>query len=203
MRRGHARSFEIDVFFLTTHISPNCQWPRGVTVSTLDSESSDRGSNPREAFKIGSKSADWQAWHCIAGPPSPPNTTTHKQGNTAHRQIRPKTARAGTPRTSGQNGTKAKRTQKQQNPQKANSKRNRSGAQSPAFQSVRPKIREAPPTQKGQKTHPKSKAKNTHPPQKQVQPERPGTVQTPAFQRVRPKMRRSPGTRTARKRKQK
>ena len=26
------------------------QWPRGVTVSTLDSESSDRGSNPREAF---------------------------------------------------------------------------------------------------------------------------------------------------------
>ena len=24
-------------------------WPRGVTVSTLDSESSDRGSNPREA----------------------------------------------------------------------------------------------------------------------------------------------------------
>ena len=26
--------------------------PRGVTVSTLDSESSDRGSNPREAFWI-------------------------------------------------------------------------------------------------------------------------------------------------------
>ena len=26
-------------------------WPRGVTVSTLDSESSDRGSNPREAFR--------------------------------------------------------------------------------------------------------------------------------------------------------
>ena len=26
-----------------------CSWPRGVTVSTLDSESSDRGSNPREA----------------------------------------------------------------------------------------------------------------------------------------------------------
>ena len=26
------------------------QWPRGVTISTLDSESSDRGSNPREAF---------------------------------------------------------------------------------------------------------------------------------------------------------
>ena len=25
-------------------------WPRGVTVSTLDSESSDRGSNPREVF---------------------------------------------------------------------------------------------------------------------------------------------------------
>ena len=28
-------------------------WPRGVTVSTLDSESSDRGSNPREAFQVG------------------------------------------------------------------------------------------------------------------------------------------------------
>ena len=27
-------------------------WPRGVTVSTLDSESSDRGSNPREAFML-------------------------------------------------------------------------------------------------------------------------------------------------------
>ena len=27
-----------------------CNWPRGVTVSTLDSESSNRGSNPREAF---------------------------------------------------------------------------------------------------------------------------------------------------------
>ena len=27
-------------------------WPRGVTVSTLDSESSDRGSNPREAFLL-------------------------------------------------------------------------------------------------------------------------------------------------------
>ena len=27
-------------------------WPRGVTVSTLDSESSDRGSNPREASSI-------------------------------------------------------------------------------------------------------------------------------------------------------
>ena len=27
-----------------------CNRPRGVTVSTLDSESSDRGSNPREAF---------------------------------------------------------------------------------------------------------------------------------------------------------
>ena len=27
-----------------------CSWSRGVTVSTLDSESSDRDSNPREAF---------------------------------------------------------------------------------------------------------------------------------------------------------
>ena len=30
-------------------------WPRGVTVSTLDSESSDRGSNPREAFWLATK----------------------------------------------------------------------------------------------------------------------------------------------------
>jgi hypothetical protein len=29
----------------------NVNWPRGVTVSTLDSESSDRGSDPREAFE--------------------------------------------------------------------------------------------------------------------------------------------------------
>ena len=29
-------------------------WPRGVTVSTLDSESSDRGSNPREALALDS-----------------------------------------------------------------------------------------------------------------------------------------------------
>ena len=29
---------------------PILSWPRGVTVSTLDSQSSDRGSNPREAF---------------------------------------------------------------------------------------------------------------------------------------------------------
>ena len=28
----------------------NATWPHGVTVSTLDSESSDRGSNPREAL---------------------------------------------------------------------------------------------------------------------------------------------------------
>ena len=31
-------------------IADACNWPRGVTVSTLDSESSDRGSNPREAL---------------------------------------------------------------------------------------------------------------------------------------------------------
>ena len=30
--------------------TPACTWPRGVTVSTLDSESSDRGSTPREIF---------------------------------------------------------------------------------------------------------------------------------------------------------
>jgi hypothetical protein len=29
----------------------NVNWPRGVTVSTLDSESSVRGSDPREAFE--------------------------------------------------------------------------------------------------------------------------------------------------------
>ena len=30
--------------------SMHTMWPRGVTVSTLDSESSNRGSNPREAL---------------------------------------------------------------------------------------------------------------------------------------------------------
>ena len=30
--------------------APSSTWPRGVTVSTLDPESSDRSSNPREAF---------------------------------------------------------------------------------------------------------------------------------------------------------
>ena len=33
-------------------IPPTDIWPRGVTVSTLDSESSDRGSNPREALDL-------------------------------------------------------------------------------------------------------------------------------------------------------
>ena len=38
---------------LGTLISENSSiGPRGVTVSTLDSESSDRGSNPREAFSL-------------------------------------------------------------------------------------------------------------------------------------------------------
>ena len=32
--------------------SAGVNWPRGVTVSTLDSESSDRGSNPREASAL-------------------------------------------------------------------------------------------------------------------------------------------------------
>ena len=32
------------------HIQSVASWPHGVTVSTLDSESSDRGSTPREAF---------------------------------------------------------------------------------------------------------------------------------------------------------
>ena len=35
-------------------------WPRGVTVSILDSESSDRGSNPREAFLRGKLLASLQ-----------------------------------------------------------------------------------------------------------------------------------------------
>ena len=37
-------------------------WPRGVTVSTLDSESSDRGSNPREALQ-GFKPTFWHSSH--------------------------------------------------------------------------------------------------------------------------------------------
>jgi hypothetical protein len=39
----------------------SCNWPRGVTVSTLDSESSDRGSNPREAFLCISVPANFAA----------------------------------------------------------------------------------------------------------------------------------------------
>ena len=38
-----------------------CIWPRGVTVSTLDSESSDRGSNPREALGLAVLVRDGQA----------------------------------------------------------------------------------------------------------------------------------------------
>jgi len=38
-------------------------WPRGVTVSTLDSESSERGSNPREAFAWIGKAAHWTRCH--------------------------------------------------------------------------------------------------------------------------------------------
>ena len=36
--------------FQRVSLGESLAWPRGVTVSTLDSESSDRGSNPREAF---------------------------------------------------------------------------------------------------------------------------------------------------------
>ena len=36
---------------LKTRMASLGTWPRGVTVSTLDSESNDRGSNPREAFQ--------------------------------------------------------------------------------------------------------------------------------------------------------
>jgi hypothetical protein len=45
------RDFEFDgIFFIQVWGSQYSNRPRGVTVSTLDSESSDRGSNPREAF---------------------------------------------------------------------------------------------------------------------------------------------------------
>ena len=36
---------------LKTRMASLGTWPRGVTGSTLDSESSDRGSNPREALQ--------------------------------------------------------------------------------------------------------------------------------------------------------
>ena len=36
-------------------------WPRGVTGSTLDSESSDRGLNPREAFRQCACKMSWQS----------------------------------------------------------------------------------------------------------------------------------------------
>ena len=68
------------------HVFP-ATWPRGVTASTLDSESSDRGSNPREALRgasaaqaVGSSSSSERfaaAWFChrlllmpCASPPS-------------------------------------------------------------------------------------------------------------------------------------
>ena len=38
-------------------VSKLATWPRGVTASTLDSESSDRGSNPREASFFSSSDA--------------------------------------------------------------------------------------------------------------------------------------------------
>ena len=41
-------SFSAAETYLASECPPSI-WPRGVTVSTLDSESSDRGSNPREA----------------------------------------------------------------------------------------------------------------------------------------------------------
>ena len=39
------------IFALGSEKFSLCHRPRGVTVSILDSESSDRGSNPREAFQ--------------------------------------------------------------------------------------------------------------------------------------------------------
>ena len=44
---------------LFVFILSDSQWPRGVTVSTLDSESSDRGSNPREAFSMLRRPGKW------------------------------------------------------------------------------------------------------------------------------------------------
>jgi hypothetical protein len=65
-------------------------WPRGVTVRTLDSESSDRGSNPREAFLISSACGGPHARHRIlfsAGRDAPhpvlypPRTTSAARSN--------------------------------------------------------------------------------------------------------------------------
>ena len=46
-------------------------WPRGVTVTTLDSESSDRGSNPRGALTLyGGYEYDlWNPSGCGLAPP--------------------------------------------------------------------------------------------------------------------------------------
>ena len=50
----NAQSSELIVFWLISQAGSrslvNIKWSRGVTVSTLDSESNDRGSNPRETF---------------------------------------------------------------------------------------------------------------------------------------------------------
>ena len=53
----------------------SCNWPRGVAVSTLDSESSDRGSDPREASmpsaNRGQASVPLQPPNTARGPTSP------------------------------------------------------------------------------------------------------------------------------------
>ena len=52
-------------------------WPRGVTVSTLDSESSDRGSNPREAFSFARSHAQFANNHpCKLAPATPTSRPT-------------------------------------------------------------------------------------------------------------------------------
>ena len=49
-----------------TSIGRFVTWPRGVTVSTLDSDSSDRGSNPREAFQACMQTC-WDSSHPVRG----------------------------------------------------------------------------------------------------------------------------------------
>ena len=62
----------------------SCNWPRGVTVSTLDSESSDRGSNPREAFLCISVPANFAATICFENSA----TTSHLCTACSHATLR-------------------------------------------------------------------------------------------------------------------
>ena len=60
MRPSQLTYFGITILHVSAAVE--CNWLRGVTVSTLDSESTDRGSNPREASLSFNQAVSSQ-WH--------------------------------------------------------------------------------------------------------------------------------------------